>query len=442
MSTHAPTAAAATILPFEGDAPAPWLADLRQAGLDIYRKAGLPTRKVEAWKYTGLDGLVKTSFAPAPLSTPVDVGSLPAGEALSLDAHVVVLVNGRVDPELSDLDALPAGVRADSLALLMESEPETVTPLLGSLTALDGLPLVALNTGLMADGLVIRIAEGIEMVKPLHIVSVGAATDGPVAFHPRHLVVLDKGARATVLESHISLPGAATFSNGVMEVVVGEGAALNHYRLFNEALDAYAVAASVVDVGAGARYESFSLTLGGRLVRNEQHVTLSGEQSEAVVNGAYAVRDGQHADNTVLVDHAVPRARSNQLFKGVLDETGKGVFQGKILVRRHAQETDGQQLHKALLLSRGAEVDTKPELEIYADDVTCSHGATCGEMDEEQLFYLQARGIDEQTARALLVEAFLEDVVGAVSHEPSRDAMIAMVRHWQRARNQAVWSEA
>jgi Fe-S cluster assembly protein SufD len=418
-----------------------WLADLRQAGLDIYKKKGLPTRKVEAWRYTNLGGLAKTEFSPAALDVTVAADKLPCAAALSLDALTLVFVNGRFDPELSDLGSPPKGLRVESLSKVLQTEPEVIEPLLGKLAGLDDLPLAALNTGLLTDGLFVKLAKDTQLDKALHVVSVASGGGAPAAFHPRNLIVLEAGAQATIVESHVGLADFATFENSVTEVTLGAGAELRHYRLLNGPDNAYNVGVTLADVAENARYESFTLAIGGALSRNEVRVTLSGEGSHASVNGSYAVRAGQHVDNTILVDHAVPRATSGQLFKGVLDETGKAVFQGKVLVRKDAQGTDGQQLHKALLLSRGAEVDTKPELEIYADDVKCSHGATVGEMDADQLFYLMARGIDEETALALLVEAFVEDVVQEISDEVAREAFIHKVRDWQKSRDAAVWSE-
>ncbi|ABC23368.1 Fe-S cluster assembly protein SufD [Rhodospirillum rubrum] len=425
----------------DGDGKPGWLDDLRQAGLDIYRRQGLPTPRVEAWKYTNLGGLTKIAFKPEPAPVTLDPGRLPLDRVLALDAHKLVFVNGRLDRTLSDAGDLPAGLRVSGLAALLAEDPARIEPLLGKGAALDDLPLAALNTGMIADGMVIEVAEDAVIERPLHVIAVSAALDGPMVFYPRLLVVVGARARLVLAESHVGLPDHPAFSNGVSEISLGEGAQLSHYRLIDGAADGYLVGTTLVEVGVRAGYESFTLELGGRLTRNEIRVTLAGEEGQARVSGGYAVRAGQHLDNTVLIDHAQPGATSRQLFKGVLDETGKAVFQGKILVRRGAQKTDGQQLHKALLLSRGAEVDTKPELEIYADDVVCGHGATAGEMDADQLFYLQARGLDEATARALLVEAFLEDVVGEVGDLPVRAAMIAKVRDWQRARDGAVWSE-
>lgn len=409
---------------------APWLIDLRGRGLARFREEGLPTRRTEAWKYTRLDALKKTAFLPPPLDRGSVLDTIPAGKALAVDACRVVLVNGRLAPELSDLDSMPRGLKIEALAHALEAEPETVEPYLGRFQPLEGYPFAALNTGFLGDGLVVRVREGALVERPLHIVSIAHADDRPTAFHPRLLVVAEKGSAATIVESHIGIPGGATLSNGVTEIAVAEGAVLRHYKVQNEEAEAIHFAATQAVVQARGVYETFALSFGGRLARHDIRVLLDGEEAEARVDGAYAADSGQHMDTASFIDHAVPHGRSSQTYKGVVDGNGRGVFQGRINVRRAAQCTDGRQLHKALLLSRQAEVDAKPELTIYADDVTCSHGNAVGELEEDKIFYLRSRGLDDATARALLIEGFLDDVVDAVSSETVREAMKDMVRSW------------
>ncbi|MEC8198534.1 MAG: Fe-S cluster assembly protein SufD, partial [Pseudomonadota bacterium] len=223
-------------------------------------------------------------------------------------------------------------------------------------------------------------------------------------------------------------------NNGATEIRMAEGALLRHRKLQNEAEDAYHVAAAAVSLDARARYENYTLHVGGRLARNEIHVAVTGRKADCNLYGAYAGRGSQHIDTTTFVDHAVSECTSREVYKGALDDNARGVFQGKILVRKDAQKTDGHQLNKALLLSEGAEIDAKPELEIYADDVKCSHGATAGELDEEQLFYLRSRGIEEAEARDLLVAAFLEDSLEVISEEAPRDAFCNVISNWLAAR--------
>lgn len=421
-------AEAVTKLPMLDVAPSggpAWLAALRDQGRVAYEAQGLPGRRSEAWKYTRVDTLLKKlAFVPAPAAAQ----DIPEG-VLGCEAPRLVLVNGRFAPGLSDLDTLPKGVSVQSLAEALDSDPAALEPHLGRLLPLEGYPFAALNTGVLADGLVLRVSDGALVETPLHVVSVGqGAGEGAVAFHPRLLVVVGKGAVATLLESHVG--NGETVSNTVTEISVGADAVFHHYKVQNEDVTATHLAATQAVLGAKAVYEAFALSFGGRLARHDIRVCLDGEGAEARVNGAYAADTGQHMDTSSFIDHAVPHCTSAQTYKGVVDGSGRGVFQGRINVRRDAQGTNGHQLHKALLLSRKAEVDAKPELTIYADDVQCSHGAACGELEEDQLFYLRARGLNEAEARGLLIEGFLDDVIDGVSSEAVRQAMRDMVHAW------------
>jgi len=414
---------------------AAWLAELRGRGLARFKEEGLPHRKVEAWKYTRVDGLAKAGFVPATAAETPPVTAIPAGKTLGLEgAHTIVFVNGRYMPALSDLTAVPAGLQVESLAKVLDSDPDAVSDVLGRLQPLDGYPFAALNTGFLNDGLVVRVQDGATVDTPLHIVSIAAAGDTPVAFNPRLLLLAGKGSRATVVESHVGLPGGATFTNLVREIAVAEKAVLNHYVFQNEEKTATHIAATQVQIAARGAYETFSLSFGAALARADIRVEFTGEEATAKVNGGYAAGEGQHLDTAGVIDHAVPSCTSEQTYRGVLDGNGRGVFQGRANVFRGAQHSDAHQLHKALLLSRKAEVDAKPELMIWADDVQCSHGATAGELDDDALFYLRARGIDDATARALLIEGFLDEVVEGIAVDAVRTAMIAQVHAWLAGR--------
>jgi Fe-S cluster assembly protein SufD len=426
--------AAAASLPGSGR---PWLDRLRADARAAYRDAGLPGPKVEAWKYTNLNRLRRTGFAVDAVPA-AKVETVPVGNALSIAAHVAVLVNGRFRPDLSSLPGAEEGVEIVSFADALQREPLLLESRFGKIAPAH-LPLVALNTALAADGLVIRFRKGKAAETPIHIVSIGAAGGEPVMFQPRLLVIGEEGAQGVVLESHIAAGDGVYFSNAVVEVALEPGAMLRHYKLQNEHPSAFHLATSKADLAGRAQYESFVLQVGGRLARNEIHAHIGGKRVECRLGGAYLLRGEQHADNTTFIDHAAPESMSRELYKGVLDGTSRGVFQGKILVRRDAQKTDGHQLNKALLLSRGAEIDSKPELEIYADDVKCSHGATAGEIDDAALFYLRSRGIDEDAARGLLIDAFVGEAIEQIGHEPSQAAFRHVVDGWLaegRARNQ------
>jgi Fe-S cluster assembly protein SufD len=409
-----------------------WLDGLRRDGLARYRTLGLPGPRVEAWKYTNLTRMGRMKFAPSVLAIPPSLDRVPAG-ALAIDAPRLVLVNGCLRSDLSDIDALPEGFRIADFREAIEAEPARFEALLGRGATGHDMPMLALNTAFLSDGLAIEVADGVDVKSPVHIVSVGVGDTDPVAFHPRHLIVLGDGAAATIYESHIGLDGAY-LSNGVTEIALGTDAILRHRKLQNESADAYHVAATAVSIADRGRYENYTLHVGGRLARNEIHAALNGRGIECQLYGAYAGRGDQHIDTTTFVDHAQPECTSREVYKGALDDNARGVFQGKILVRKDAQRTDGHQLSKALLLSEGAELDAKPELEIYADDVKCSHGATAGELDEEQLFYLRARGIGEAEARDLLVSAFLEESLEVIGEDAPREAFRAVVSGWLAAR--------
>ncbi|MEX2617693.1 MAG: Fe-S cluster assembly protein SufD [Alphaproteobacteria bacterium] len=404
---------------------APWIEALRRGGFDRYRALGLPTPRSEQWKYTNLRALARIPFAPAaPGST---VTAIPAGIAPLEDAYLAVIVNGRFDASLSALDGLPKGVESGSLAAKAAQDPAALEASLGRLADIESRPLAALNTASMADGLYLRLADGAALDKPLHLVCIGDAGDDPVGISPRHLIDMGAGSIATLVESHVG--AGSYFANTVSEISVGAGAVLNHYKLQNEGPEAFHVAYTHVRLEDRSTYDGFVLQVGGKLARNEIRTHL-GEHVECRLNGAYLGRGEQHIDNTTFIDHASPNSTSHEVYKGVLDGRSRGVFQGKILVRKDAQKTDGRQVNKTLLLSPGTEIDTKPELEIYADDVKCSHGATTGDLAEEALFYLMARGIDRKKAKAMLVVAFVGEAVAEIQSPGPRAAFQKTVDAW------------
>jgi Fe-S cluster assembly protein SufD len=416
--------AAAGRLPGAG---APWLDQLRVQARERYETLGLPTPRTEAWKYTNLRRLARAGFVAGELENTPDVSVIPDDVADLKDAYVAAFVNGRFSASLSSLDKLPDGVEIASLATKIDENPALLSERLGQSGDFSTLPMASLNTALMVDGLYLDLADGATLDHPLHLISIGCADAEPLSFHPRHLIVAGAGSIATVVESHVG--SGAYFSNGVSEILVGEGAVLNHYKLQNDGADAFHLAANLVRMEDRSVYDGFVLQTGARLARNEVRTHLDA-RVECRLNGAYMATGEQHIDNTTFIDHAAPNSSSREIYKGVLDESARGVFQGKILVRKDSQKTDGHQLNKTLLLSPGTEIDTKPELEIYADDVKCSHGATTGELDEEPLFYLRARGIDPQTARGMLVAAFIGEALDEIQAEAPREAFQAVVDNW------------
>ncbi|MEE2689115.1 MAG: Fe-S cluster assembly protein SufD [Pseudomonadota bacterium] len=406
-----------------------WVDGLRREGLARFGELGMPGPRVEAWKYTNLKWIERTEFASGVAVSQPELEALPPG-GLEIDAIRLVLVNGRLRPSCSDCDSLPAGVSVIALHNAVVDGLDGLERRISEMACGHDMPMLALNAAYLQDGVVIEIADGVVVEKPIHLIFVSLAKDDPVAFHPRNLITLGAGSAATIYESHVCVGGASYLSNGAASIRLEEEAVLRHRKLQNESAKAYHVSAVAVTLGTRANYENYTLHIGGRLARNEIHATLEGRGANCSLYGAYVGQGQQHIDTTTFVDHAVPECTSREVYKGALDHNARGVFQGKILVRKNAQKTDGHQLNKALLLSEGAEIDAKPELEIYADDVKCSHGATAGELDEEQLFYLRSRGVPEAEARGLLVTAFLEESLEVIREEDCRDTFREIISNW------------
>lgn len=408
-----------------------WIDGLRQTSRALIATQGLPGRQVEAWKYTSLNALAKTSFIPAAKADDVDVQSIPLNAPGLEGALTLVFVNGQFRADLSDaVDDAGEGVTLRLLSEALKDSDGTLKPVLGSCADQGSSFVAALNTAYMEDGIVLRLEAGISLERPVYVLSIGASGAESGAYHPRIEVSLGEGASATVIESHIGLPGQSYLSNPVTEVALSRDSHLKHYTLVSEDSDAYHLGRTAVVGESKSNYESFILSLGGALVRREALVRLEEVEASAVVDGAYALADKQHSDIASEILHVAPDTISNQTVKGVLGGESRGVFQGRVHVAREAQRTDGRQLHKALLLNRGPEVNCKPELEIYADDVQCAHGATTGEMDANHVFYLMSRGIDEETAQAMLIEGFLDDVIFDISDEAIQGLVLDLVKAW------------
>ena len=408
-----------------------WFDSLRSTGRTRFAKLGFPKVRQEAWRFTNLGALERTVFLPAlPASSRIVIDALPS----VTPSHRLVFVNGFYRADLSSTAGVPEGVIVGGLAATFTSHPALIESHLGKLADDAGHGPQALNTAHIADGAVLYVPKGVRVEKPVELVLIGAGGSEPLSWHPRLLAVLESGSEATLIEHHFSLgDGAATFSNGVTELSLGSGARLRHYKVQRESTAAFHLSTLTGRLERDAAYEGFLLTLGGRLSRNEVRLELGGPGAEARLSGAYLVRGDQLCDTTTIIDHATPHGKSHQLFKGVIDDKAHGVFQGKVLVRPDAQKTDAHQLNRALLLSDDARIDAKPELEIHADDVKCSHGATAGDLDDDALFYLRARGIDRDGARALLVGAYVNEAIAEISSEPVREAFEAIAAHWLRA---------
>ncbi len=407
-----------------------WVDALRRTGADAYGAHGLPRRQDEYWRYTTLNALAEGGF---PLAA---AGSVPAAlpDAVpAIAAWRFILVDGRFAPSLSGLDGLPSGVEIASLAETLAHEPHKAEPTLGRVADLAAMPMVALNTAFLGDGLFLRLGPGIALDRPVHLVSLTTGGAAPAMIQPRHLVVLGDGATATLVETHVATAGGGGFTNAATEIELGAGARLHHFSEQGEDTARVFLSGTSVALGAASTYDSFVLQRGARIGRSEIRAVLGGPDAECRLDGIYLGAGEQVIDNTTYVEHAAPECRSRQVYKGVLDGFARGVFQGKVLVVQDAQKTDGHQLSRALLLSRDAEIDARPELEIYADDVKCSHGATAGELDETAMFYLLSRGIPAAVARRMLIEAFLSEALEEVAGETVAEHYAGRIRDWLAA---------
>lgn len=403
-----------------------WLARLRESAMARFEELGFPTIKDEEWKYTNVAPIVRAEFAP--LASDSGFGQnaqelAKFGVAEAADSQLV-FVNGGLRDDLSSLTALPEGVVAMQLsqALLDARYSEIARAHLARHADYVANGFTALNTAFASSGAFVFIPKGVTVSTPLHLLFITDAveTDKFVTF-PRVLVVAEANSSATLIESYVSTATTAAYlTNTVVEIALADGARLEHYKVQREDGDAFHIATTVADLGASASYDSTAITFGAQLSRNDIHVTMDHEGAECWVDGLYLVANSQHTDTHSVIDHRQPHCTSHQLYKGILDGKSRAVFNGKVFVRHDAQKTDAMQTNKNLLLSNEARVDTKPQLEILADDVKCAHGAAVGQIDEDELFYLETRGIHTDLARNLLTYGFAEEVIGKIKTESIR----------------------
>ncbi len=374
------------------------------------QELGLPSTKLEAWKYTNLQGLAKLEPVAAEGLPAIDLERIERLLPPELSALRIVLGNGRWRADLARLDGLPEGVEIAPFGEAQVRWPELIAESLQG--AGDDLSAInALNAAYSEDGVVIRLRAGARLERPLHLVLVNQGAESVPAIHARLLVSAGPGSEAALIESHVGQGEGIYWTTPVTDISLGEKARFRHVKFQDEGAGAIHLGLSQARLGRGSSYEHLLLSLGGRLVRNELRASMVEADGSVTLNGAYLGRDRQHVDNTTDIVHAAPRCRSREVYKGALDGQARGVFQGRIVVEPGAQQTDGHQLNRTILLSDGAEIDTKPMLEIYADDVKCSHGATVGALDPDAIHYLRARGIDENEARRLLVEGFIGETI-------------------------------
>jgi Fe-S cluster assembly protein SufD len=411
-----------------GSAVPSWLARLRESAFDRFEQLGFPTTDEEEWKYTNVAPIAKGKFAPLALESQAGEQRLDAAQLepfLYEEARHsrLVFVNGIYRAELSSLDALPLGVVAANLSDALKGEHAgAVREQLATSADYDENAFTALNTAFIYGGAFLFIPKGVRVEAPVHLLflSTGQAKESSVSF-PRVLVIAAEGSEATVIESYASVEEDAVYwTNAVVEIVLADNARLEHYKLQRESQQAFHTAATVAELGRSSSFNSTTITMGAALARHDIRIALDHTGAECWVDGLYVVTTGQHADTHSLIDHSAAHCTSHQLYKGILDGKSRAVFNGKVFVREGAQKTDAMQTNRNLLLSNEARVDTKPQLEIFADDVKCAHGATVGQLEEEELFYLISRGLRPDLARNLLTYGFAEEVIAKIKIESIR----------------------
>jgi Fe-S cluster assembly protein SufD len=408
------------IVKSDGHREPTWLRALRQEGFDRFSGSGFPTTRDEDWRFTNIAPIAQTNFH---LSR--NGHRLPSAQQVALyriagAACQLVFVDGRFASALSSPGALPKGVRVWSLAALIASEPQSVEPYLGRHLNIQRDAFAALNTAFLEDGAFVHVARNTILDGPIHLLFLSSAHDAPEMSHPRNLIVVEDGSQATIIEEYVSLGSVPALCNTATELVAGDNAVVSHYMIEREDTQAFNVSTLRIQQGRHANIASHSVLIGGALVRNNVHPVLAGEGGECLINGLFIGNGRQHLDNYMLVEHAQPHCGSRQFYNGILDGSAHGVFHGRIVVHKDAQKTDAKQTNRNLLLSDRAQIDTKPQLEIYADDVKCTHGATIGQIEENALFYLRSRGIDEVSARRLLLMAFASECLDRMKEGPAR----------------------
>ncbi len=408
-----------------------WLAEHRRGGIARFREVGFPTTRQEAWRFTDVSTIAQTPFALAQgpgrgavLPETVREFVIPDMEPL-----VAVFVNGRFAPRLSSLRRLPADVHVGSLDAASRQTPATAEHHLGRYASISGSPFTALNAGFTRDGAFVRVPHNVVLDAPIQLLFVSDASgEGSFVTHPRNLIVVEPGARVSLVESYVGIGDGSYWTNAVTETVVGENARLDAYRLQREGPNGCHTAAAQAYQDRNSVYSCITFAFGGALTRHDLGIVLDGEGAEATLDGLSVLGDRQHVDVHTTLDHAKPHCTSWEFFNGVFDDRARGVFNGRIIVRPGAQKTDSKQTNNNLLLSRRARADSQPQLEIYADDVKCTHGATLGPIDEQQVFYLQSRGLDAAAARSLLTYGFAAEILSNVALDALRNAVDRVVK--------------
>ncbi|MBK8911681.1 MAG: Fe-S cluster assembly protein SufD [Chlorobi bacterium] len=397
---------------------------VRRRSLERFTALGFPTTRDEDWRFTNITPLTSTHFRPVLMPEPHGIAASDvatagyAGEA----AHRLVFINGHFAPELSQLGEVGKGVAVRNLAAAVKTAPQEIELLIESLPVAKPDPFAALNTAFLRDGAFIRVPNGAIIEQPIHLLFIGIAPAEATVSHLRNLIAVGENAQATIIEEYASIgSGHPTFTNPVTQIVAGQNAIVNHYRIQHEQESGFHVGTLHAELAQSSTVNSITFTLGSAIVRNNTSALLAGTGAHCTMDGIYLANGTQLVDNHTTLDHAAPNCTSHELYKGVLNDRGRGVFSGRIIVRQDAQKTDSKQSNRNLLLSDTAVIDSKPQLEIFADDVKCTHGATIGQLSDDSLFYLRARGIGLAEARAILTYAFAEEVVEHIAIPELRD---------------------
>jgi Fe-S cluster assembly protein SufD len=406
-----------------------WLRDTRRAAAAAFDRLGFPTTRDEDWRFTNVAPIAQTPWTPAPAAA-VSPGDVARFVVPGLAGPVMVFVNGRYARELSAAGDATAGLTMMTLADAIARDGVVVAPHLARYAGVSSRAFAALNTAAFDDGALIAVADGAIVEAAIQVVFLSTATAGPAATHPRVLVVLGRNSQARLIETYAGIGPARGFTNAVTEIVVGDGAVFDHCRLQREAESAFHVGHTQFQLGRSSTSTSYAIALGGQIARCDAVAVLGGEGAECTLNGLYVADGCRLVDNHTVIDHASPHGTSHELYKGILGGRARGVFNGRIVVRPDAQKTDAKQTNKTLLLSDEAQVNTKPQLEILANDVKCTHGATVGQLSDEALFYLRARGIGLEDAKSLLVRAFATDVTDRIGPEPVRAELGRLLARW------------
>jgi Fe-S cluster assembly protein SufD len=415
-----------------------WLHDLRREGLDRFKSLGFPSLKEEEWRFTRTRPIAELDFVSAGAAPAVDGAVITSRTFDDASCRRLVLLNGVFAPSLAQGPGWPQGVRAGSLAEALRRDGDRIRELLSRGARAENQRFAALNTAFLNDGVLVEIADGVVLDRPIHVVHMTTAADAPVMTHPRVVVIAGANSEAVVVESFVGVGAGTYFTNAVAQFSVGANAGLRHYKIQRETPDAFHVAFQHAVLARGARFSTLGVTMGGALVRNDVHTILDGEGVDARVDGLYLADGRRHVDNHTFIRHAQPHCHSFELYKGILDDKARGVFNGRIYVDPIAQKTDAKQENNCMLLSDEARINSNPQLEIFADDVKCTHGAAIGKTDDTALFYLRSRGIPYQEARDLMVYAFASEVLERIELEPLKrrleDDLFEWLQQSRRAR--------